>query len=241
MSGAPSRTGQPSASGAASMERDLDDLEAEFEPLRPVSSDTSKTSKAAPEVMPAPTGSLTDAAKALGAHSSSGASTSLVDAVSRSGTNSMKGDGVSGAKAALPPSLFQAVDQPGARKSRVQGGDVGPGQLDASGAGGEAGITIQQLALDGSYELDDASGESFEELDESVEDADELDREHEIEDVVAQQQVEGEDPEVEIDYDDLGVLTPPESIDAADGTDFELEGASLDREDIEELDTQDVF
>lgn len=223
------------------MERDFDDLEADLEALRPISSDASKTNKAAPKVTPAPSGSLTDVAKALGAHSLRGASSTLVDAVSRSGAGSMKGDGVSGAKAALPPSLFQAEDQLAASKFRVQGGDVGPGRLVAPGAGGEGGSTNQQMALDGSYELEDASGEIFEELDESVEDADESDREHEVEDVVAQQQVEGEDPEVEIDYEDLGDVTPPESIDAANGMNFELEGASLDDEDFEELDTEDVF
>jgi hypothetical protein len=225
-------------------QRDADDLEAELEALRPVSPDTSKTgSKAAPSVPQATqkvtrsSGSLTDAAKALGRHSSSGASSSLVDAVSRSGAGSSKGDGVSGAKAALPPSLVEAEDQPGvASKSRVQGGDVGPGRRAAPSAGG--GSADQQMALDGSYELD-ASGEIFEELDESVEDADESDGEHEVEDVGAQHPVEG-DPEVEIDYDDLGDVTPPESIDAADGMDFELEGASLDDEDFE-LDTEDVF
>lgn len=71
-------------------------------------------------------------------------------------------------------------------------------------------------------------------------DADESDRDHEVEDVVVQQHVEDEDPEVEIDYDDLGDATPPESIDADDGIDFEFEGASLDDEDFE-LDTEDVF
>lgn len=239
-SGAPCRSGQPSVSGAASIERDFDDLEADLEALRPPSSVASKTYKAAPKVAPAPSGSLTDAANALGSHSSSGASSTLVDAVSRSGAGTMKGDGVSGAKAALPPSLSQAEDQLAASKFRFQGGDVGPGRLVAPGAGGGRGSTDQQVALDGSYELEDASSEIFEELDESVEDADESDREHEVEDVVAQQQVEGEDPEVEIDYEDLGDVTPPESIDAADGVSFELEGASVDEEDFE-LDTEDVF
>jgi hypothetical protein len=94
--------------------------------------------------------------------------------------------------------------------------------------------------LDGSYELD-GSGENFEELDESVEDADESDKEHEVENSLAlEEAVVGEESEVEIDYDDLGDVTPPESVDAADGMEFELEGASLDDEDFE-LDTEDVF
>lgn len=222
------------------MERDLDELEAELEALRPDTSDALKIIKAAPPKLAqnVPSGSLTDAAKALGAHSSSAASSSLVDAVSRSGGASVKEGGVSGAKAALPPSLFEQEEgRSDGSKSRVRGGGIGPGRRASPGAGDGAS---QQMALDGSYELDDASGEIFEELDESVEDADESDREQQVEDVVVQQHVEDEDPEVEIDYDDLGDATPPESIDAADGMDFELEGASLDDEDFE-LDTEDVF
>ena len=239
---APSRSGQPSASGMASIEHDLDDLEAELEALRPDVSEAS--SKAAPPKLTqkVTSGSLADAAKALGAHSSSAASSSLVDAVSRSGGGTPKEGRVSGAKAALPPSLFESQEgQPGSSKSRVQGGDIGPGRRIAPRVGEGAGVANQKVALDGSYELDDGSGELFEELDESVEDADESDREHEVQDVVVQQHVQDdEDPEVEIDYDDLGDVTPPESIDAAEGMDFELEGASLDDEDFE-LDTEDVF
>lgn len=155
------------------MERDLDELEAELEALRPDTSDASKTRKAASPKLAQyapPSGALTDAARALGAHSSSAASSSLVDAVSRSGGTSVKEGGVSGAKAALPPSLFEQEEgQQDGSKSRVRGGGIGPGRRASPGAGDRAGVASQQMALDGSYELDDASGEIFEELDESVE------------------------------------------------------------------------
>lgn len=176
-------------------------------------------------------GSLTDAAKSLGQHASSGASSSLVDAVSRSGSVSNKGNGVSGAMAALPPSVFLDDAQHTVSKTGVQDSDKCGAVAISS--------RDRQLVLEGSYDLD-ASGDIVHELDESVEEADESDEEHKIEDIVAQRGAPEEEPEVSIDYDDLGDVSPPESIDAADGMDFELEGASLDDEDFE-LDTEDVF
>jgi hypothetical protein len=244
--GAQSHPGLPAVSGGF-MARDLDDLETELDALRPVLPNASNAHRPAPahatqatlatqttQKVALASGSLADAARALGPHSSGGASSSFVNAVSRSGT----GVGVSGAKAALPPSLFRAEsDRPSTDAPRVQGFDIGPRRRAAAG-GGDG--TERQVSLDGSYELD-GSGENFEELDESVEDADESDKEHEVENSLAlEEAVVGEESEVEIDYDDLGDVTPPESVDAADGMEFELEGASLDDEDFE-LDTEDVF
>eukprot|EP00227_Mantoniella_beaufortii_P001684 CAMPEP_0197615978 /NCGR_PEP_ID=MMETSP1326-20131121/60298_1 /TAXON_ID=1155430 /ORGANISM="Genus nov. species nov., Strain RCC2288" /LENGTH=553 /DNA_ID=CAMNT_0043184859 /DNA_START=74 /DNA_END=1735 /DNA_ORIENTATION=- len=247
--------GEPSASnrnkfgveGASAMDRDLEDLEAEIEALRPVSETTSSkaSSAAAPQVTQKPTpGLLTSTANALAQQSSSlSASSSLVDSLSR-GAGSNKGTGLSGAKAALPPSALLADDQPGGSKSRVQGNAVGPGRRAGPGGAGSvpepATSAPRQSALDGSYELDGDSGDDgFEELDESVEDLEESDREIEVENVVEVAGNRSEEEEVEIDYDDLGDVTPPESV-AADEMEFELEGASLDDDDFQ-LDTEDVF
>ena len=110
-------SGEPAASnrnkfgveGASAMDRDLEDLEAEIEALRPVSEPTSgkASSSSAPHVTQKPTpGSFTSSANALAQQSSSvSASSSLVDSLSR-GAGSNTGAGLSGAKAALPPSVL---------------------------------------------------------------------------------------------------------------------------------------
>jgi len=93
-----------------------------------------------------------------------------------------------------------------------------------------------ESAMEDSYEFNAGdSGDIVEELDESVADADESDREHEIGDIAldddAASASQQDDVDGEIDYGDFGEETPPGSI-AADELDIEIEGASLDDNDF---------